>query len=918
MVADKELRADINLLGEFLGEVIREQAGEELFELEEHIRRTAKQWRQKESGALDELMQTINDLDSEESLTIIKAFSLFFDLANLAEDIHRVRILRERERETYPKPRSESIGAAIKHLHNQGYDSTALADLFSNVAIKPVFTAHPTEAKRSTVRSKLHRIREYLTSTHNMNLLPREKEEYHRRIRAEITGLWQTDLLHQRRPNVLDEVKWGLGFMDSLWKVIPNICRDLDRELDYTYPETQLSMAEILEFGSWIGADRDGNPYVTADVTKQTLQLHRERALDLHLKTCEELYGHLSMSSKQALVDEQLSQAISASAEKWDEVANILEDIPDSEAYRRWIAVIYWRLGQTQSAESLLSLPDGSYRNRQSLREDIQLLADSLEQHRGRRLVEGRLQDWLNQTRIFGLHLMRLDIREDATRFGKIAEEILEKYAGVEDFMELTEEKKRRVLAENSPESIEIEPEALSDDAADIVMLFHILGDVEIKLGPEWIGDYIMSMTHRLSDILVVLWLGKLTGLCRCGKGESENCTFTVVPLFETVEDLENAPRILDEMFNNPMYAAHRSNTNTAQTAMIGYSDSTKDGGYLSANWNLYHSQQEMTRAAEENGVRLTFFHGRGGTLGRGGGPAARSILSLPPESVQYGLSMTEQGEILAERYGEPAIAHRHLEQILWATLLVERQEKAVDREHESERQNILEHLAKDSFDAYKSLINEDGFLQYFEEATPIAEVENLPIGSRPAHRGGERSLENLRAIPWVFSWTQNRHFLPAWYGFGAAMESFIERSGDWDKLSQLYENWPFFKAILDNATLALKKTDLGIGDQYHHLMENEEQAEKIWRRIDVEYGATLKSIKRITGQTKLLDTTPWLRHSINIRNPYVDPLNLLQIEWLRRKRGGSAHANEYNTDKIEEILRYTIQGIASGLRSTG
>jgi len=919
MVADKELRTDINLLGEFLGEVIREQAGLELFELEEQIRQTAIRWRQNDGRALKELISAIRDLDDQESLTVIKAFSVFFDLTNLAEDVHRVRVLREREKESYPKPRSESIGAAVKHLHARGYDSVQLADLFSKISIKPVFTAHPTEAKRSTVRKKLHRIRQYLKNLHNLNLLQREKTFYHRKIKAEITSLWQTDLLHQRRPNVLDEVKWGLGFMDSLWVEVTDICRDLDRELEYTYPDSeQISMAQVLSFGSWIGGDRDGNPHVSADVTEEALLLHRKRAIELHLEACENLYDSLSPSLTQVGVNQEILDAIQAAVNTWGSVGEILEDIPESEVYRQWLGVIKWRLDRTSEADSLLSLPSGSYRNGPELVKDITLMKASLNNHRGLRLVENKLQDWLNQSQVFGLHLMQLDIREDAGQFGQIVEEILKKEVGVTGFTELPEKEKRQVLAENSPGSLSLHPKQLSGDAEDIITLFRVLREVEEQLGQEWVGNYIMSMTHQLSDILVVLWLGKLTGLCQCDRYSTGQCHFSIVPLFETIDDLENAPDILETMFSDPQYAGHLERTGGSQTVMIGYSDSTKDGGYLPANWNLYYSQQEMARLAQKYGIKLVFFHGRGGTLGRGGGPAARSILSLPPESVRYGLSMTEQGEILAERYGDPSIAHRHLEQIIWATLLVERTETSPDQRAEEDRQRILERLADYSFRKYKALINKSGFLRYFDEATPISEVENLPIGSRPAHRGGERNLQNLRAIPWVFSWTQNRHFLPAWYGLGSAVESFIEYSGDWHTLSRLYNDWPFFRAVIDNASLALKKTDPGIAEQYQNLMKDNLKRNTIWTEIKSEYQRSLKSIKRITGQSKLLDNTPWLQHSITIRNPYVDPLNLLQIEWLKRKRGISAHTDEYSAENIENILRYSIQGIASGLRSTG
>ncbi|MCF7803574.1 MAG: phosphoenolpyruvate carboxylase [Candidatus Marinimicrobia bacterium] len=919
MVVNKELRNDINMLGEFLGTVIREQAGEDLFDLEEEIRQKAKDWRQGDHDALDEVNAIIQDLGYDDSLVIIKAFSIFFDLANLAEDVHRIRILREREQQHHPEPRTESIGEAIRKLRDSGLTSDQLGELFNTVTIKPVFTAHPTEAKRATVRKKLHRIREYINALHDRNLLAREEDEYYRKIQAEITSLWQTDLLHPRRPKVIDEVKWGLAFMDTLWEVVPRIFRDVDRAIDSTYPENTADPTQLLQFGSWIGGDRDGNPHVTAEVTEQTLVLHRDRAIRFHRTQCRELYQSLSTSAKQAGVSDDLRKAIEQATQSWPQLEKELQRVPDAESYRQWITIIDWRLGQAGTSEDLLDLPPGSYHRSTELVEDIELMISSLEKNQGHRLINGQLRDWQVRAKVFGLYLMRLDIREDAARFLGIVGEILEKSEGITGLPEMAEAEKLRVLREHPPDEIVLDQVDLSEDAEDIIRLFSRLKRVEEELGGEWIGNYIMSMTRDLSDILVILWLGRLSGLCTCTAEHAEECSFSIVPLFETVDDLHRAPEVLKKMFNDALYGAHLGAQDGQQTVMIGYSDSTKDGGYLSANWNLYRSQERMTDVANFNDIKLSIFHGRGGTLGRGGGPAARSILSLPPESVRYGLSMTEQGEILAERYGEPAIAHRHLEQILWASLLVERQKPHEEKGKGTQYIDILESLANRSYHAYKALINENGFLQYFGEATPISEVEKLPIGSRPAHRSAERTLENLRAIPWVFSWTQNRHFLPAWFGIGTGIEEETDRNPDlWDDLRHMYQEWPFFRAVINNAVLALKKTDLKIGVQYARLVRDHEVQSAVWNRITAEFRKSYDVLCRITDQENLLDNTPWLQRSINIRNPYVDPLNLLQVEWFRRQRGHSVHSRDYEDSTIEDALRYTIQGVASGLRSTG
>jgi phosphoenolpyruvate carboxylase len=433
-----------------------------------------------------------------------------------------------------------------------------------------------------------------------------------------------------------------------------------------------------------------------------------------------------------------------------------------------------------------------------------------------------------------------------------------------------------------------------------------MLGQASTTLGEEALGGHIISMTHSLSDILAALWLMRLHG----------GPAMDVVPLFETIEDLAHAPVIVAEMLEDREYRAHLARRNDVQTVMIGYSDSTKDGGYLAACWALYKAQSVLSKVAQERGVRLIFFHGRGGSLGRGGGPAARSILALPPESLGGALRMTEQGEVLADRYDDPQIAGRHLEQVIWATLTASAQPLSPP---DGEWRETMQQLAGEALRAYRNLIEQPGFLSFFEQATPIVEIESLPIASRPAHRHGVRSLSDLRAIPWVFAWTQNRCMIPAWYGLGAAFQSFsASRADGWSILRAMYQGWPFFRATLDNAVLALSKSDLGIGRKYADLVEEEEVRERIWGLIAGEYEASRDAVLKTNGQPDLLAEIPWLKQSIRVRNPNTDPLNLVQVQWLRRLREAERRGDMTRQAECRELLRLTIEGVAAGMRTTG
>ena len=902
----EKLGTEIRFLGRILGEIIREQAGQTLYDLEEEIRLGSRARREGKPEAEAALQERIRSMTDTEARTVVRAFTIFFDLVNLAEDRERIRVLRERERARYPEPRSESMEEAVLLMRRSGMGPSDVQELLDLLSIGLVFTAHPTEAKRRSVRTKVRLLRQSLVLMDDEGLLPRERERLVTRIRSLLTGLWQTELIRPRRPSVLEEVEVGLYFATTLWEAAPNIFGELTRALEKTYPDAAFRLPPFLDFGSWIGGDRDGNPHVSSRVTMETLLRMRAAAVDAHLAQCRLLLDEITSSEREVAVAAELHQALARRLEGNPSLAALVDPISPHEVYRRFLKTVEWRLERTRATETLECLPSGAYRTGAELAADLALIRDSLRENRGGHIFEASLQGWLWQTEVFGLHFARLDIREESGRNRQVTAELARLLGIAPDFSALPEEGRRRLLHESLAHLPKVPSTGLSPDTAETLSVFSMLGQASSTLGDEGLGGHIISMTHSVSDILAALWLMRLQG------GPSMD----VVPLFETIEDLSRAPIILGEMLDDPEYKAHLVRRGNVQTVMIGYSDSTKDGGYLAACWALYKAQSILSTVAHERGVRLIFFHGRGGSLGRGGGPAARSILALPPESLGGALRMTEQGEVLADRYDDPQIAGRHLEQVIWATLTSSAKPLSPPSEQWRETMQLL---ARDALAAYRGLIEEPGFLTFFEQATPIVEIESLPIASRPAHRHGVRSLSDLRAIPWVFAWTQNRCMIPAWYGIGTAFHQFAaSRADGGDILRAMYDGWPFFRATIDNAVLALAKSDLAIGRKYAELVEEEEVRERIWGLIAGEYERSREAVLKANGQADLLSEIPWLKQSIRVRNPNTDPLNLVQVQWLGRLREAERQGDAVRQAECRELLRLTIEGVAAGMRTTG
>ncbi len=924
-MTEQRLRSEIAVLEGILSETVEQLAGEKTINRVQLLRELANARRQGVPGAEQEMVAAVDSIPLERIEDLIRAFGFYFDLANLAEDRHRVRVLREREREgeLADKPRPESIEFAIAEMSRIQMSAESVQELLDRLLVEPVFTAHPTEAKRKSLREKIRDLREHLHELDGVNLTERERNRLIRELSADLAVLWQTDLLRERRPTVLEELERSLFFFETLWRVVPELYRDLTEALDRYYPGHRFSIPSFLRFGTWIGGDRDGNPNVTWEITSKAMWRLRQFVLASHYRQCRKMRRSLSQSVHNTAVSERLLERLEWALQRWPNVEELVRPIAPTEIYRRFLRTIQWRLERSQSAEQFQPEPEGAYTNAQEFLADLHLIRDSLSASAGGPLHVARMDTWVRQTEVFGFHAMRMDVRQESGWYHEVMGELL-KVAGVTDrYDDLNEEERQQILSDSLNRDYEIDIDSLSPNTQETARLFQLLAETVRLNGPDVLGCHIISMTKRPSDVLVAKWLGNWAA--RKSKLPGGRLPIPIVPLFETIEDLNSGGHSLDTILRHPAYREQVSLNGDQQIVMIGYSDSTKDGGYLAACWAQYRGQAELAETAKRHGVRAIFFHGRGGALGRGGGPAARSVMSSPVGTINGAMRVTEQGEVMSARYDDPQITRRHLEQIISSTMLIT---ACPSRSPEPRWMALMDDLAQRAYKKYRSLVTLPGFISFFEQASPIAEIEGLPIGSRPARRTAERSLTQLRAIPWVFSWTQNRILLPAWYGTGTALSSFINEPNEGlEELVRLYREWPFFNGLIENAALALAKADIGIARMYTGLVADPQVRGESWDRLLEDFELSRQAILQITERSRLMEHVPWLRESIENRNPFVDPLNLIQIRLLQDVRG-LPDTDEKNSEtsagiaereeNLRELIRLSIQAIAAGLRTTG
>ena len=896
----------IHLLGNLLGEVLAAQESPALLEAEEQIRALAKARRAGDPAAATRLAQDVESLPPTTARAIAAAFTLYFDLVNLAEEVHRIQELRRRTREQAPEPIGESIGEAVAALRRNGVSRDQMAALLRDLRVELVLTAHPTEAKRRSVLSKLQRIAATLSDLHRDDLLPLERAAAETALRAEVTALWLTDRARTARPEVTDEVRTGLYFVEhTFWDVLPRVHAELAAAVAEHYPALTVPR-RWLGLGSWIGGDRDGNPYVTAAVTGETLRLHRGLAVAQHRRALQDLARRFSLSDRRLPLPAALAAWL-AGRRPLPERAAYLERRYGAEPYRIVLSLLAGDLGAASNEDMTARLFETQPHQARARVDD---LADTLDLIAGAvpaPLAEDRLRTVRTQVDLFGLHAARLDLREDAGRLAGALDQLRRAW-GVDagDPAATGVERNRALgalLAAAPPAAAAADPQGLDDPARETWALFRLLARARAVYGPELFGPFVISMTRSAADVLTVLvlarWAGGAAGL-------------PVAPLFERLDDLDQAPTVLAELFALEAYRAHLASCGGEQTVMLGYSDSNKDGGYLASNWALYRAQERVARVCRDHGVRLTLFHGRGGSVARGGGPAGRAIRAQPPGTVDGRFRVTEQGEVLASRYAAPDLAHRHLEQVVSAVLLASAPRSSPDLP--PAWRSAMESMAQRALAAYRALVHEtSGFVDYWRGATPIDEIARLRIGSRPpARRGRVLAVADVRAIPWVFSWMQSRFNLPGWYGLGSALAA-----GDLAELREMYREWPFLHALLDNTEMSLLKADMEIAALYSDLVPDRGLARRVFATIRAEYDRTHQTILAITGHPALMAGDPVIQRSVQLRNPYVDPLNYLQVEMLRHLRA-LPDPDGAGAEPSREVLLLTINGIAAGLRNTG
>lgn len=872
-----QLRAEVRTLGSRLGALIERLEGTPTFRLVEELRVLAKESRAGKSGAADRLARRVRRLPPQAALNQAMAFTLFFELVNLAEENFRIRLLRSRRENA--EQRKESIAAAIAELKRRGVSGGEVQRLLDQLAIELVFTAHPTEAKRRTLLTKLSALAEVLRRT------PVGDMAHSAEIEREIVSLWLTDRGRPTPPTVTDEARTGLWYFErTLYHVLPELQRDLAAALGRHYPGVRAPQG-WLRFGSWIGGDRDGNPFVTGDVTRAVLKMERELALTAMNRGLQRLSWALTVSSLRepaAPSVVRLAEKLGCSLREWETLARRHE----FEPYRLLVYVLRARL---RDPEHPLT--------EQELRAALTVIDASLRGSRAAVLADGPLRDAESRAGTFGLHTARLDTRQHSGAHERAVSSLL----GRPDYSALAEAEKCKVLAAaiRRPPTV---PAAVAPEAKAALDSLAAVKDAPA----EALGIYIVSMTADVSDLLEVVFLQTLAGT-----------RLPVAPLFETLEDLQNAPGVLTRLFADPVYRRWLARQGNHQHVMLGYSDSNKDAGFLAANWALHEAQESVAEVTRAHGVKLTLFHGRGGSIARGGGPAAKAVLAQPVGLRDGGIRITEQGEVLSTRYHDVDIAHRVLEQMAYGVILGSHLAATERPPLAGDWRTTMETMSAHSTEVYRALVHDPEFLTFWQQATPIDEIGELKLGSRPSYRKeGPRTLADLRAIPWVFSWMQSRFNLPGWFGLGSALERTAQQPDGLERLRTMYREWMFFRLLIDNTQLTLGKADLGIARVYAGLVEDAALRERIFGRIAAEFRRTEKWVLAVAEQKDLLGGEPVLANSIKQRNPYIDPLNYLQVDMIRRLRGGRLSASQRAAAK--RVIELTVSGIAAGLKNTG
>lgn len=919
---DHPLREDIRLLGRMLGDTIRDIEGEKTFSLVENIRQMAVRFhRDQDQDARRELDTILHHLSHKETIAVVRAFSYFSLLSNIAEDLHHNRRRRAHLRAGSP-PQAGSVTLALERLIAEGISGETLENFFANAQISPVLTAHPTEVQRRSILDYQLKIQLLLKTRDRTQLTPNELRHNENSLRAAIQALWQTRMLRSVRLTVQDEIENGLIYYHyTFLSQIPYIYAKIEDLLEKHMGQSAPDVASFMRIGSWIGGDRDGNPFVTHQIMLHAAERHSALILDFYIKETAKIGQTMSLTNRLVKVTNELEGLVS-----------IAPDLPASridEPYRRAFLGIHERLIATSKKLGHTPEPNGRpsrvvepYADSAEFVHDLDIIIRSLTQHHSSWLVKDTLRDLRRAADVFGFHLAPIDMRQHSKVHEDVVAELYNCSATAKesqngsDYLALShQERLQWLLAQINSDYPLVSPYIhYSDNTQSELRILRMAAEIQRRFGYAALPNYVISFATSVVNILEVALLLKETGLLQ--GGTHPQLSLNIIPLFETIEDLRGCSAIMEELFSLPDYCQMLQSRGNTQEVMLGYSDSNKDGGFVTSNWEIYKAEIELTRVFKQHGIRLRLFHGRGGTVGRGGGPSYQGILAQPPGSVNAQIRLTEQGEVIASKYTDPEIGRRNLETLVAATIESTLLNQHTDRSQMSRYHEALERLSAYAFSAYRHLVYETpGFKQYFQESTPIREIAGLHIGSRPTSRKPSDTIEDLRAIPWVFSWSLNRSVVPGWFGFGAAMEKFVHEIGQ-DKalplLQEMYQNWPFMQTLLSNMDMVLAKSDMGISSRYAELVTDADIRQQIFARIEEEWKLSTKWLFAITGHTELLQENPTLARSIRIRTPYIDPLNHLQIELLRRYRSGD------DDDAVRRAIHLTINGVATGLRNSG
>jgi len=910
---DVPLRYDIRLLGRILGDTVRAQEGEPVFDLVERIRRTAVRFhRDADEAARQELQAIMSGLPADRANRIIRAFGYFSHLANIAEDQHHIRRTRAYAMAS-AAPRQGTMDYALERAKARGVSRLQLQAFFARALCSAVLTAHPTEVRRKSSIDREMDIARLLDERDRIQFTPEELATNRKGLRRAVLTLWQTSILRRTRLRVIDEVANGLAYYDyTFLRELPHFYADLEDQLgtvDSAWQE--LDVPPFLRVGSWIGGDRDGNPYVTADVLRQALAMQSERALRFYLDELHQLGAELSLDGRIVGVSAHVSALATQSPDRAPE--------RQDEPYRRAIAGIYARLAATAWDLDKLEAPHPAvgaapaYATAADLGVDLDAIHDSLMANGSAPLARGRLRALRRAVDVFGFHLASIDLRQNADVHERTIAELLETAGAGAGYRTLAEDARVRLLAGELRNSRPLASLHLtySDETASELAMLRVAADGHRRYGAAAVPHYVISKADGVSDVLEVAILLKEVGLLRPREGQLE---VDIVPLFETIADLQRCGPVMDALFGLPEYRRLLASRGDIQEVMLGYSDSNKDGGYLTSTWELYKAEVALIDTFARHKIGLRLFHGRGGSVGRGGGPSYQAILAQPPGALQGAIRITEQGEVISGKYSNADVGRRNLETLAAATLeatLLEADQPAPPAAY----LDVMEALSAHAYRAYRALVYETaGFEQYFRDSTVLGEIANLNIGSRPASRSKLGRIEDLRAIPWVFSWAQCRLMLPGWYGFGSAVKAWTA-GGSGDGLATLqamYRDWPFFRTTLSNMDMVLAKSDIAIASRYAELVSDAALRGPIFERLRAEWQASIDAVLAITGQRTLLESNPLLARSIRNRFPYIDPLNHVQIELLKRHRAGDTD------DNVIQGIHLSINGIAAGLRNSG